>query len=89
MTVSVRLRCDEAGIRSAPDVPQCTRRLGRSVLAAAILGSSMAFVDGTVVNVALPVMQSELGATVAGLQWVVEADALTIGAKAGTERSVK
>jgi EmrB/QacA subfamily drug resistance transporter len=46
---------------------------GRWVLAATILGSSMAFIDGTVVNVALPVLQKELGATVADAQWVVEA----------------
>lgn len=80
MTVSVRLPCDDAAIRSAPDVAPCSRRLGRSVLAASILGSSMAFVDGTIVNVALPVLQAELEATVAGLQWVVEAYALLLSA---------
>src|ERR1041385_2513373 len=45
---------------------------GGWVLAATIVGSSMAFVDGTVVNVALPALQKGLGATVADLQWVVE-----------------
>ena len=44
----------------------------------AVVGSSMAFLDGTVVNVALPVMQRELGLTVAGAQWVVEAYALLL-----------
>lgn len=53
---------------------------GRWVLAAAILGSSMAFVDGTVVNVALPVLQSELDASAAGVQWVVEGYALFLAA---------
>jgi EmrB/QacA subfamily drug resistance transporter len=48
------------------------------VLAATILGSSMEFIDGTVVNVALPNLQSSLGATGAQLQWVVEAYALFI-----------
>lgn len=48
------------------------------VLAATILGSSMEFIDGTVVNVALPNMQSSLGATGAQAQWVVEAYALFI-----------
>ena len=43
------------------------------MLAATILGSSMAFIDGTAVNVALPSLQSHLGATVAEVQWVVEA----------------
>lgn len=46
------------------------------MLAAAILGSSMAFLDGTAVNVALPALQADLGATVAEVQWVVEAYAL-------------
>lgn len=50
------------------------------VLAATILGSSMAFVDGTVVNVALPALQSALHATVADVQWVVEAYALLLAA---------
>lgn len=53
---------------------------GLWVLAATILGSSMAFIDGTVVNVALPVLQAELGATVAEVQWVVEAYALFLAA---------
>jgi hypothetical protein len=39
------------------------------VLAASILGSSMAFIDGTVVNVALPALQGALGATAAEMQW--------------------
>ena len=42
------------------------------VLAATILGSSMAFIDSTVVNVALPALQSNLHATVVDVQWVVE-----------------
>ena len=48
------------------------------VLAATILGSSIEFIDGTVVNVALPNLQSSLGATGAQVQWVVEAYALFI-----------
>jgi EmrB/QacA subfamily drug resistance transporter len=48
------------------------------VLAATILGSSMEFIDGTVVNVALPNLQSSLGATGAQAQWVVEGYALFI-----------
>src|SRR5436190_19227674 len=46
--------------------------VGRWVLAATILGSSMGFIDGTAVNVALPILQRDLGATVADTQWVVE-----------------
>src|SRR5882757_3391401 len=43
----------------------------RWVLAATALGSGMAFLDGTVVNVALPAMGEDLGAGIAGLQWIV------------------
>ena len=50
------------------------------VLAAAILGSSIAFIDGTVVNVALPSIQHALHATVSGAQWVVESYALFLAA---------
>lgn len=53
---------------------------GAWILAAAILGSSMAFIDGTVVNVALPAVQSALDATLAQVQWVVAAFALTLSA---------
>ncbi len=52
----------------------------RWVLAATILASSMAFIDGTVVNVALPALQKELNATAIGVQWVVEAYALLLSA---------
>lgn len=52
----------------------------RWVLAATILGSSMAFIDSTVVNVALPVMQRDLHADVAAAQWVVDAYLLVLSA---------
>ena len=50
------------------------------VLVATILGSSMAFIDSTVVNVALPALQTDLNATVADVQWVVESYALFVAA---------
>ncbi|HVT56919.1 MAG TPA: DHA2 family efflux MFS transporter permease subunit [Thermoanaerobaculia bacterium] len=50
------------------------------ILVATILGSGMVFVDGTVVNVALPALQRDLGATVADVQWVVEAYAVLLAA---------
>jgi EmrB/QacA subfamily drug resistance transporter len=72
--------CDEAVVRSLnADVP-CTAQAGRWILAATILGSSMAFIDGTVVNVALPALQASLHATVVGVQWVVESYGLFLGA---------
>ena len=43
------------------------------ILVATIIGSSIAFIDGTVVNVALPAIQTSLGASVSHMQWVVEA----------------
>ncbi|MFQ5551165.1 MAG: MFS transporter, partial [Gemmatimonadales bacterium] len=72
--------CDEMVIRSAPDVTPCSRGLGRWVLAATIIGSGMAFIDGTVVNVALPVLQAELAATVMQLQWIIESYLLLLAA---------
>ena len=49
-------------------------------LVATILGSSMTFIDGTAVNVALPVLQEQLRATSAQAQWVVESYALSLSA---------
>jgi EmrB/QacA subfamily drug resistance transporter len=56
------------------------QRNERWVLAATILASSMAFIDGTVVNVALPALQKNLQATAIGVQWVVEGYALFLSA---------
>ena len=78
MAIFAKPPCDEALILSAP----CARRApsgGGWILATAILGSSMAFIDGTVVNVALPALQSALTATISEVQWVVEAYALLLG----------
>lgn len=66
-------------MRGAAAVQQPTRG-GVWVLAATILGSSMVFIDGTVVNVALPALQTALNATVTDVQWVVEAYALFLSA---------
>jgi len=58
----------------------CPKASGPWILAATILGSSMAFINGTVVNVALPALQANLNATVVDVQWVVEAYALFLAA---------
>lgn len=50
------------------------------ILAATILGSSLQFIDGSVVGVALPVMQVDLEANLAAAQWVVEANQLLLAA---------
>src|SRR5262245_20256522 len=67
--------CDEAVILQATERP-CSPAIARWVLAATILGSSVAFIDAMVVNVALPVIQEDLGASVSSAQWIVEAYAL-------------
>lgn len=72
--------CDEAVIHTGPEAAPCAPDVGRWVLAATILGSSMAFIDGTVVGVALPVIQSDLQTSVTQMQWVVQAYALLLAA---------
>jgi EmrB/QacA subfamily drug resistance transporter len=54
-------------------------RAARYALLATILGSSIAFIDGTVVNVALPAIQHDLGGGLAAQQWIVDAYLLTLG----------
>jgi MFS family permease len=71
--------CDEAAILAGGPVKSSLAG-GAWVLAATILGSSMAFIDGTVVNVALPALQSGLHATIGDVQWVVESYALFLAA---------
>jgi EmrB/QacA subfamily drug resistance transporter len=51
----------------------------RWTLVATILGSSLTFIDGTAVNVALPALQADLHATITDVQWVIEAYALFLG----------
>jgi EmrB/QacA subfamily drug resistance transporter len=72
--------CDENVIRGAPARSTCTKSQGRWILAATILASSMAFIDGTVVNVALPSLQTNLNATAVDVQWVIEAYSLLLSA---------
>src|SRR5271170_2346588 len=79
MATIARSPCDEGAIRSNR-CSQAAAVNGSLVLAATILGSSMAFIDGTVVNVALPALQSALQATLADVQWVVESYALFLAA---------
>ncbi len=76
----MRTPCDEAIIRSASSNSPCGPKQGVWVLAATIAGSSMAFIDSTVVNVALPALQNNFGATVVGVQWVVESYGLALAA---------
>ena len=52
---------------------------GRWVIAAAVLGSGVAFLDGTVVNVALTAIADDFSASLSGLQWVLTGYLLTLG----------
>ncbi len=76
MTILIREPCAEGVIRSGNAPTPCRKSSGKWVLAATILGSSLAFIDGTVVNVALPALQKDLQATVIGVQWVIESYSL-------------
>jgi EmrB/QacA subfamily drug resistance transporter len=72
--------CDESVIRSGATETPCAPQSGPWILVAAILGTSMAFIDSTVVNVALPALQATFNATVIDVQWVVESYGLLLGA---------
>jgi EmrB/QacA subfamily drug resistance transporter len=80
MLAFIREPCDESVIRSAPAGAPCSKRAGRWVLVATTLASSMAFIDSTVVNVALPALQAGLNATIVDVQWVIEAYSLLLAA---------
>ena len=77
MSHAARLPCEEGFIRSgAAGAQPASPAAAPWVLAATILGSSLAFIDGTVVTVAIPAIAREFSATAADVQWVVEAYAL-------------
>jgi EmrB/QacA subfamily drug resistance transporter len=80
MWAAIQEPCDENVIRSGPETAPCSKARGRWILAATILASSMAFIDSTVVNVALPALQTNLQATAVDVQWVIEAYALLLSA---------
>jgi EmrB/QacA subfamily drug resistance transporter len=75
--------CDEALIhcrKASAAASSCPERAKPWVLAATILGSSLVFIDGSVVNVALPAIQERLSASLAEMQWVVNAYTLFLAA---------
>ena len=82
MVAIFKAPCDEQVIaHKEPTRPvPCPKDVGRAVLIATILASSMVFIDSSAVNVALPTIQRELGATAAQAQWVVESYALFLAA---------
>jgi EmrB/QacA subfamily drug resistance transporter len=70
--------CDKAAILSSTAAAPCSASAAPWILTATILGSSLAFIDGSVVNLALPAFQTDLNATVIDAQWVVEAYGLLL-----------
>src|SRR6059036_3115874 len=80
MSAFIQEPCDESIIRSRTATAPCAKSSGPWVLAATTLASSMAFIDGTVVNVALPALQTNLNATIVDVQWVIEAYSLLLSA---------
>jgi EmrB/QacA subfamily drug resistance transporter len=68
---------DETGGAPAEVVPRSREKW---ILAATVIASTMAFSDMTIVNVALPVLQRDLGVTFSALQWVVESYTLMLSA---------
>lgn len=81
MTAATPGPCDAGvAIATAGAMTEARTPHPQATLAATILGSSVAFIDGSVVNVALPAMASDLGAGPAGLSWIVNAYLLPLGA---------
>jgi EmrB/QacA subfamily drug resistance transporter len=82
MVAIIKAPCDEQVIaHKVPTQPvPCPKDVSRAVLIATILASSMVFIDGSAVNVALPMLQRQLGASAAQAQWVVESYALFLAA---------
>lgn len=67
-------------VAPGPEASACPRASRPFVLAATILASSMAFIDGTVVNIAVPTIQRGLNADIADMQWVLNGYLLMLGA---------
>jgi EmrB/QacA subfamily drug resistance transporter len=80
VTAAFRPPCDAGVIQGRPCRGGCPPEAAPWVLAATIIASGMTFIDGTVVNVALPALQAHLGATMSQAQWVVESYALVLSA---------
>lgn len=72
--------CDEAAIRSTLVAGNCTASAKPWVLLVTILASSIAYIDESVVNIALPAIETDLAASVAVIQWLVNAYVLCLSA---------
>ena len=72
--------CDDGVIKGTKEGTPCLDSAKPWILAATILGSSMAQINSSTVNVALPALQESLGANVVDIQWVVNAYTLFLAA---------
>src|SRR6202008_581402 len=72
--------CDEATLRAPPPSGDCAAAAKPWVLLLAILASSISYIDESVVNVALPAIETDLGASVVVIQWLVNAYTLALSA---------
>jgi EmrB/QacA subfamily drug resistance transporter len=78
VSASIHVACDTATIHATP--PEALAASPRWVLAATILTSALAFVDGSVVNVGLPVIGRSLAADAGALPWIINAYLLPLSA---------
>jgi EmrB/QacA subfamily drug resistance transporter len=79
MSTTLHALCDRAIIQAAQQPPP-TPAHSRMVLATTVLASSLAFIDGSVVNVGLPAIATSLSARGVGLSWVVNGYLLPLSA---------
>src|SRR3984885_16308507 len=78
--VARRVRSRRANLGHVPDIrPVATSREKQLTLLAAVLGTSVVFLDATVTSVALPAIRDDLGGGLAGQQWVTNAYLLALG----------
>ncbi len=80
MIVADHPPCDQAVVRTARETPGCASHARRWVLAATILGSSLTFMTGSIINVALPAIQESYGASLTDMQWVASAYTVLLAA---------
>ena len=83
--------CDAGVLRGAPETPGCSAHAKKWVLVATVLGSSVAFLEASVINVALPAIQQGLEASAVEMQWIASVytlflAALTLAAGAAGDR---
>jgi EmrB/QacA subfamily drug resistance transporter len=80
MAIGARNLCDVGIITGRVPARACSPQAYRWILTSTVLASSMVFIDGSAVNLALPILQTDLRATNAQAQWVIEAYALFLSA---------